>query len=74
MTFSDYKLEILITFCFPSSWVRGKLQIQPSREQDPKREQQWEMSVSVIKVEKHHYNAANTVYSKISISQKTSIH
>lgn len=32
MTFSDYKLETLIAFCFSSSWVRGKLQIQPSRE------------------------------------------
>lgn len=73
MTFSDYKLETLIAFCFPSSWVRGKLQIQPSRV-DPKREQQLERSVSVIKVEKHHYNAANTVHSKISISKKMSIH
>lgn len=48
--------------------------MQPSREQEPKREQQWERSVGVIKVEKHHYNAANTVHSKISNSKKTSIH
>lgn len=74
MTFSDYKLETLISFCSLSSWVRGKLQMQPSREQEPKREQQWERSVGVIKVEKHHYNAANTVHSKISNSKKTSIH
>lgn len=54
--------------------LRGKLQIQPNWELDPKWERQWEKSDSVPKVERYSYNAANVGDdSEIHVYKKSSI-